>query len=506
VPAREESGRFFEKIRQKNFCEFLHGMFEVAPLLRRRPLRPDIAAMTDLIARLQAVLGPGAVVTEAADRAAYETDWRHLYHHQALCAVLPKTTEDVATVVKLCAQTGTCIVPQGGNTGLVGGGVPAPGGNQIILSLKRMTKIRALDPIGDTITVEAGATLQSVQEAAAGVQRLFPVSYGAEGSAQIGGAISTNAGGMQVLSYGSMRAQVLGLEVVLADGRIWHGLKTLRKDNTGFDLKQIFIGGEGVLGIITAASLRLHPGVTARATALVGTPSIGDALKLFQALRAQAGAALTLCEFISGPAMALAGHAPFAAPSYLLAEISAHSPALDPNALLESTLAAALENETATDAVIAQSETDRAKFLALREAVPEAELREGGAIKHDISVPLAAIPDMAAGVETLLAAHHADCRLSIFGHLGDGNLHINVRPPAGKTLTALNDRKAEITLAIENLAMSLGGSFSAEHGIGQIRLPGMRAHKSAVELDLMRALKQAMDPQALLNPGKVLPP
>jgi len=308
-----------------------------------------------------------------------------------------------------------------------------------------------------------------------------------------------------------MRAQVLGLEVVLADGRIWDGLKTLRKDNTGFDLKQVFIGGEGVLGLITAATLRLYPAITARATALVGTSSIGDALQLFQALRAQAGAALTLCEFISGPAMALAarhvpaGRAPFGAPAYLLAEISAHGPSLDPNALLESALATALENATATDAVIAQSESQRATFLALREAVPEGELREGGAIKHDISVPLSAIPEMAAGVEKLIVEHLPDGRLTIFGHLGDGNLHINIRPPAGQTLAALADRKAEITLAIENLAVSLGGSFSAEHGIGQIRLPGMLAHKSTVELDLMRALKHALDPRGLLNPGKVIP-
>jgi len=313
---------------------------------------------------------------------------------------------------------------------------------------------------------------------------------------------------VQVLRYGSMRAQVLGLEVVLADGRIWPGLRALRKDNTGLDLKELFIGAEGTLGIITAAVLRLHPAVTTRATALVGLGSVAAALEIFASLRNTA--ALTLAEFISGPAMALAaayvpaGKAPFPAPAYLLVELSAHG-AEDIQAALESALAAALEAGTACDAVIAQSESERAKLLALREAIPEGELREGGAVKHDISVPLGAMPEMVAAVEALVASRYADCRLSVFGHLGDGNLHINVRPPAGQTLGDLHDRKAQITLDVENLAMRLDGSFSAEHGIGQIRLPGMLADKSNVELDLMRAIKCALDPDGLFNPGKTIP-
>ena len=467
--------------------------------------------MTNIIAQLQNLLGPSAVFTEQSDRAAYETDWRKLYNHPALCVVLPESTEQVAEIVKLCAASGTKIVPQGGNTGLVAGGVPSPGGNQIILSLARMRKIRDFDPVGDTITVEAGVTLQAVQEAAAARSRLFPVSLGAEGTAQIGGTISTNAGGVQVLSYGSMRAQVLGLEVVLADGRIWHGLRALRKDNTGFDLKQVFIGGEGMLGIVTAACLKLSPAVTAHATALVGVPSVEAALKLFQALRDAAGPALTLCEFLSGPAMVLgaahvpSGTLPFTAPAYVLAELSAHSK-LDPiTEALESVLTTALEEGIALDAVIAQSDRERLHFLALREAVPEGELREGGAIKHDIAVPLGKIPDMVAAVESLIATKYPDCRLSIFGHIGDGNLHVNVRPPAGRTLIDLTGRKAAITVDIEALAVARAGSFSAEHGIGQMRLTGMAAHKSAVELDLMRRLKHAMDVQNLLNPGKMLP-
>jgi FAD/FMN-containing dehydrogenase len=467
--------------------------------------------MTDIVAQLLEVLSPSAVLTEPSDRAAFETDWRKLYNHPALCVALPETTEQVAEIVKRCAASGTKIVPQGGNTGLVAGGVPSAGGNQIILSLSRMRKIRNIDTIGDTITVEAGVTLQAVRQAAAAQNRTFPVSLGAEGTAQIGGVISTNAGGVQVLSYGTMRAQVLGLEVVLADGRIWHGLRALRKDNTGFDLKQIFIGGEGMLGIVTAACLKLSPAVTAHATALAGTASVESALKLFQALREASGPALTLCEFLSGPSMALgaahvgSGTLPFTAPAYVLAELSAHSKLDNINEALEAVLATALEDGTAIDAVIAQSDRERLHLLALREAVPEGELREGGAIKHDIAVPLGAIPDMVAAVEALVAAKYPDCRLSVFGHIGDGNLHVNVRPPAGHTLADLADRKAAITADIEALAVARAGSFSAEHGIGQMRLRGMAAHKSAVELDLMRALKRAMDAQDLLNPGKMLP-
>jgi FAD/FMN-containing dehydrogenase len=464
----------------------------------------------DLIKDLRAALGEGAVLADAADCAAFETDWRRLYHNRAVCVLLPSTVEQVAAAVRLCAAAGQPIVPQGGNTGLVAGGVPAAAGEEIVLSLNRMRKIRDFDAVGDSITVEAGVTLQAVQEAAAARGRLFPVSLGAEGTAQIGGVISTNAGGVQVLSYGSMRAQVLGLEVVLADGRVWHGLRALRKDNTGFDLKQLFIGAEGTLGIITAATLKLHPAVTARASALVGAGSVEAALAIFLALRARAGAALTLCELMLRPAMDLAaahtpgGRLPFEAAAYLLVEFSAHGEAaLD--AALEEVLATLLEAGTATDAVIAQSERERADFMKLREAVPEGELAEGGAVKHDIAVPLGKIPETVAAIEALMAQKYPDCRLNIFGHVGDGNLHVNVRPPAGQTLAALADRKVAITADIEALAVAQAGSFSAEHGIGQMRLAGMRAHKSAVELELMRAIKSALDPQNLLNPGKMIP-
>ncbi len=466
-----------------------------------------------LIAQLRAALGAGDVLTEAHDRAPFETDWRGIMREPALAAVLPRNTAQVASVVKICAAAGAAIVPQGGNTGLVAGGVPCAGKPQIVLNLRRMTAVRALDAAGGTMIVEAGATLHAVQVAAAAAGWLFPVSLGAEGTAQIGGIISTNAGGVQVLSYGSARAQVLGLEIVLADGRVWDGLRALRKDNTGFDLKQLFIGAEGTLGIITAASLRMHPAVRARVTALAGVASAIEAFALFQRLAAAAGESLTLCEFIAGAAMALGAayapadaRVPFAAPAYVLVELSAYQTGQDPPGLLEEIMSEALSDGLALDAVFAQSEQQRLNLMALRDAVPEGELREGGAVKHDIAVPVALMPEMVAAVEALVRADFPDCRLNIFGHIGDGNLHINVRPPPGQKLADLAPRKAQITCKIEALAMARGGSFSAEHGVGQLRLDGMRAHKSAVELDLMRAVKAALDPAGLFNPGKMIPP
>jgi FAD/FMN-containing dehydrogenase len=466
---------------------------------------------SSLIAALAAVVGQGGVLTQPADRAYYERDWRGLVQNPACAVVLPNTTQQAAEIVKICAAHGVSIVPQGGNTGLVAGAVPIAGPPQLILCLNRMNRIRALDLAANYITAEAGLTLAELQSAAAEAGRFFPVSFGAEGSARIGGVISTNAGGMQVLSYGSMRAQVLGLEVVLADGRIWDGLNACPKDNTGYDLKQLFIGAEGTLGIITAACLRLYPAIAARSSALVGTASPEAALRLFQAARAAAGSGLTLCEYMDGDSLALGaahiagGALPFAAPGYLLLEVSAPDSAHAPGATLESVLTQALEQGMASDAVIAQSERERLHFIALREAISEGELAAGGAVKHDISVPLGKIPAMVAAVRALVAEKYPDCRPNIFGHVGDGNLHINIRPPEGQSMADLASRKVAITADIEALAVSMGGSFSAEHGIGQFRLAGMAAHKSPVALDLMRAVKHALDPANLLNPGKTIP-
>jgi len=464
-----------------------------------------------LLARLRAAL-PGAVLEDAADRAGFETDWRRLRSNPALCVVQPAGTADVATAVRLCAEAGVAVVPQGGNTGMAAGAVPVAGVPQVILSLRRMTAVRAVDPIGDSITVEAGVTLQAAQEAAAAVGRLFPLSLAAEGTAQVGGAISTNAGGLQVLAYGSMRSLVLGLEAVLPDGRVWNGLRSLRKDNTGYDLKQLFIGSEGTLGIITAASLRLFPAVVRRATALVAVPSVARAVDLFQMVRGRAGSDLTLCEYVSGGAMRLVARRladakpPFDAPAYVLVELSSPNDQ-DPIAdILEQVLGKALETGVANDAVIAQSERDRSRLLRLREEISESELAAGGAVKHDISVPIALIPEMVAATEALVGERFPGCRLNVFGHLGDGNLHINVMPPEGRKVTELGPQLYQsITEAVEELAMARGGSFSAEHGIGQMRTASLRRFKGEVDMALMRTLKSAIDPKNILNPGKILP-
>jgi FAD/FMN-containing dehydrogenase len=459
----------------------------------------------DFCAALKTLLGEHGVITEPAARAPFERDWRGLSQHPAVAVAFPKTAGQVSEIVKLCTEYSVAIVPQGGNTGLVAGGVPVAGKPQLIVSFNRMNKIRSLDLAADCIVAEAGVPLALVQSTAAEADRLFPVSFAADGTAQVGGVISTNAGGVQVLSYGNMRAQVLGLEVVLADGSIWNGLNALPKDNTGYDLKQVFIGAEGTLGLITAACLRLHPAPRARATALVGVASAALAMQLFQAMRRVAGPALTLCEFMSAEALALGGAAPFEAPAYLLLEISALEDDAEPQILIERVLEEALEDGTALDAVIAQSERERLALLALREGIPEGELETGGAVKHDISVPLGRMAEMVAATEALVVKSYPGCRLNIFGHLGDGNLHINLRPPAGKTLADLAAQKTAITDAIESLAVSLGGSFSAEHGIGQFRLAGMAAHKSPEALAMMRRLKQAFDPGGLFNPGKTIP-
>lgn len=463
-----------------------------------------------LIQTLRAALGDGAVLTQPADRAPYEQDWRGLVNNPAVAVILPKTTEQVAAAVKLCAAHGAKIVPQGGNTGLVAGAVPVAGPDQVVLSLSRLRAVRELDTQADTITVEAGMTLAAVQQAAAEAGRFFPVSLGAEGTAQIGGNISTNAGGLQVLAYGMMRAQVLGLEVVLADGSIWHGLSGLRKDNTGYDLKQFFIGAEGTLGIITAATLRLYPAIAAHAAAFVGVENVEQGLQIFLAMRQAAGSGLTLCEFCSHGALSLGarhtpgGRLPFEAPNYLLLELSSLGGG-GPDALMEDVLAKALEEGRALDAAIAQSERERQDFITLRETISEGELREGGAVKHDVSVALSQFPALLRATEKLIAEKYPSFRLNIYGHVGDGNLHVNVRPPEGKTMADIAGQKAAITADVEALAVAMGGSFSAEHGIGQMRVIGMKAHKSPLELEMMRRIRAAFDPEGLFNPGKTIP-
>jgi FAD/FMN-containing dehydrogenase len=458
-----------------------------------------------------AIIGARNLLTDGADMAPYLKEWRDLFTGKARAVARPSSTEQVAALLALARESGTPIVPQGGNTGLVGGQIPVADGREIILSLGRMDKVRSIDPVSDTIIVEAGVTLSRVQDAADGVDRLFPLSLASEGSCTIGGNLSTNAGGTAVLAYGNSRDLCLGLEVVLADGRIWNGLRTLRKDNTGYDLKNLFIGAEGTLGVITAASLKLFPKPRARATAFLAVASPDQALALLHLARAEAGQQLTTFEIMPrfGVEVVLR-HAPgtrdpLGAPSpwYVLMELS--SPGADGlDATIERLLEAALDQGVISDAVLAASEGQQQDLWRIREAMSEVQRFEGGSIKHDVSVPVAAVPDFLAEAIALVVRMVPGCRPLPFGHLGDGNIHFNITQPEGADKAAFLARWDEINAAVHAVVSSFHGSISAEHGIGRLKkhlLPGV---KDPVELALMRAIKATLDPTGILNPGAVL--
>jgi len=458
-----------------------------------------------------AIIGARNLLTDSADMAPYLKEWRDLFTGKARAVARPSSTEQVAALLALARESGTPIVPQGGNTGLVGGQIPVADGREIILSLGRMDKVRSIDPVSDTIIVEAGVTLSRVQDAADGVDRLFPLSLASEGSCTIGGNLSTNAGGTAVLAYGNSRDLCLGLEVVLADGRIWNGLRTLRKDNTGYDLKNLFIGAEGTLGVITAASLKLFPKPRARATAFLAVASPDQALALLHLARAEAGQQLTTFEIMPrfGVEVVLR-HAPgtrdpLGAPSpwYVLMELS--SPGADGlDATIERLLEAALDQGVISDAVLAASEGQQQDLWRIREAMSEVQRFEGGSIKHDVSVPVAAVPDFLAEAIALVVRMVPGCRPLPFGHLGDGNIHFNITQPEGADKAAFLARWDEINAAVHAVVSSFHGSISAEHGIGRLKkhlLPGV---KDPVELALMRAIKATLDPTGILNPGAVL--
>lgn len=452
---------------------------------------------------LRAIVGERGVVTEAADLEPYCTDWRHLFHGQALCAVLPRSADEVAAVVRLCVAAQVQLVPYGGNTGLSGGATPDGSGRQVVLSLSRMAAIRDIDVIGETMELEAGCILQTAQEAAAEAGLLLPISLAAEGSARIGGVISTNAGGTNVLRYGMARGRVLGLEVVTAQGEIVSGLRRLRKDNAGYDWKQWFIGTEGTLGIVTAAVLQLAPMPRHRVTALLAVPSAEAALKLLRAARKAIGETLNAFELMSGQAIELVERhqqvkAPLgASPWYVLVEASSALPSL--REAVEALLGEVLEREEASDGVIAESERQEAELWALRESITEAELREGRSVKHDVSVPISAIPAFLAAADAAVLQAFPGSRINAFGHLGDGNLHYNVVVPPATDAAALN-------ALVHDLVVARGGSISAEHGIGQYRVRELERCRSAPEIALARRVKQALDPAGLMNPGKVLAP
>jgi D-lactate dehydrogenase (cytochrome) len=437
---------------------------------------------------------------------------RGRYRGAALALVKPASTTEVAAVVSIAATAQVPVVPQGGNTGLVGGQVPPEDGRALLVNLTRMNRIRDLDPVDNTITVEAGCLLASVQAAAAEADRLFPLSLAAEGSCQIGGNLSTNAGGIHVLRYGNMRDLVLGLEVVLPDGRVWAGLRRLRKDNTGYDLKQLFIGAEGTLGIITAAVLRLYPAPAQKATAFIGLADVEHAMAILERARAVAGDQLDCVELM--PRLGLEftlRHIPDTSdplgdphPWYLLLELASGRAGDHLAETLEALLAEAFDDGLIADAALAASAAQAAAFWRLREGMSEAQKPEGGSIKHDISVPVSRIPAFLARAIPLVEDMIPGVRPVPFGHLGDGNLHFNLSQPEDGDREVFLDRWEEINRAVHELVVEMGGSISAEHGIGRMKVEELKHFKSAVELELMARVKAALDPDNLMNPGKVL--
>ena len=463
-----------------------------------------------LLDELKQLLGPEHVLT-GADAAPWLTDWRGRYVGSATAVVRPANTDAVAEVVKLCARHGAPVVPLGGNTGLVGGGTPDNTGTAVVVSLQRMTQIRSLDTDNDTVTVEAGCILQTLQQAARDAKRLFPLSLAAEGSCTIGGNLATNAGGTQVLRYGNMRELTLGLEVVTPDGEIWHGLRGLRKDNTGYDLRDLYVGSEGTLGIITAATLRLYPQPAASCTALVALDSVSEGVTLLSQARLGFGPALTGFELMSGDSLALVTRIypqqtlPLpASPWFALLELSDSESQEHARERFETVLGAALESGLAKDAVIAESIAQSKALWHLRESIPLAQAEEGKNIKHDVSIPISRIPEFVQTTDALLAARFPGIRQVIFGHLGDGNLHYNVAPPLGVDPEVFLQEQDDVYQLVHDSVHAHSGSISAEHGVGQLKRDELPRYKSQVELGLMRKIKDALDPSGMMNPGKVL--
>ncbi|WP_338665467.1 FAD-binding oxidoreductase [Pararoseomonas sp. SCSIO 73927] len=473
-------------------------------------IRPPARALpTDLAERLRAALPEGTVLTADTDREAYLLEERSLYRGQAPIVLRPRSTEEVATAVRLCAEAGVPVVPQGGNTGLVGGTVTAA--HEVLLSLGRMNGIEEVDPVNFTMTVEAGCVLASIQEAAERAGRLFPLSLGAQGSAQIGGNLASNAGGINVLRYGNARDLVLGLEVVLADGRVWNGLRALHKDNTGYALKHLFVGSEGTLGIITRAVLKLFPRLTDRTVAFCALRDPADALTLLSLARDRAGEAVTAFELMSELSVEIVarhagGQDPMQErhPWYALIELagSGHDGSLRP--VLEGILEEAFERGTLADAVVAESGAQYAALWRLREGIPEAQKKEGGSIKHDVSVPVSRVPAFLRRAGEAAAEALPGVRVCAFGHLGDGNIHYNLTQPIGMEKAAFMAEWEQMNAIVHDIVVELGGSISAEHGIGLLKAGELRRYKDPVEMDLMRRMRDALDPARLLNPGKML--
>ncbi|MBY0335049.1 MAG: FAD-binding oxidoreductase [Acetobacteraceae bacterium] len=464
----------------------------------------------DAFARL---LGPSGLLTDAADLAPHLSDWRNLYRGNAMAVLRPASAGEVAACVRLCGERGIAIVPQGGNTSMVGGATPDGNPRQVILSLARMNRIRALDPVDMTMTAEAGVVLKHAQDAAAEAGCLFPLSLGAEGTATIGGVLSTNAGGNTTVRYGNARELMLGLEAVMPDGQVWSGLRRLRKDNTGYALRHLLVGAEGTLGIITAATLRLFPAAKESEVALCAVADEDAALALFRRFRAADEGAVRAFEYMSGTGMGFvlrhiegaAMPVPTPAGHYVLVDLAASREGAGLRALMETVLEAAMEAGEVLDAALAESGAQRHAIWRLREEHPEAQKREGASVKNDVSVPVSAVPELIRRASAVCRALIPGIRPVPFGHMGDGNIHMNLEQPEGMDPAAFLARSHDIMDAVNEVVRDLGGSFSAEHGIGRLKTDMMESWRGGAELDAMRRIKAALDPGGLMNPGKVLP-
>ncbi len=468
--------------------------------------------MTALIERLRLIVGANHVLTEG-DLSAWEEDWRKRSRGKALAVVRPGSTLEVADVVKACAAAGASIVPQGGNTGMVVGSTPDASGTQVVLSLRRMTAVRSVDAANLAITAEAGCVLQSLQETAEAAGLLFPLSLAAEGSCTIGGNLATNAGGTQVVRYGNARELCLGLEVVTAQGEIWNGLSGLRKDNTGYDLRDLFIGSEGTLGVITAATMKLSPLPAAKLTAWAAVPSLDQAVRLLSLAHQHLGAGLTGFEVMGQFALSLVARhfGQLRIPLYqrspfcVLLENSDHESELHSRVQFERLLEIAMEEGCVTDAVVAENLTQAHQLWHIRESLPLAQAEEGLNIKHDISIPISRIPEFCRVTDALLSQQIPGVRLVNFGHLGDGNLHYNVQAPeGGDSQRFLIEWEEKVNALVYESVRRFEGSISAEHGVGSLKVETLEEHKPAVALEMMRAIKRALDPANLMNPGRVV--
>lgn len=472
-----------------------------------------VAALSDdLIAQFTAIVGASHAVRDQAELAPRLVENRGLYQGTSPLLLKPSSTGEVAEIIKLASKTGTAIVPQTGNTGLVGGQTPRAGASDIILSLERMNKVREIDAVANVIVADAGCILEDIHTAADSVNRMFPLTLASQGSCRIGGNLATNAGGTAVLAYGNMRQLCLGLEVVLPTGEIWNGLRKLKKDNTGYDLRDLFIGSEGTLGVITAAVLKLFPKPLGHQVAFVGLASPDAALTLFEKATSLCGSALTGFELMPRLGVEFTTkhipgvRDPLARPHawYVLIDISTSDSSDAADAMMQVLLEQGLESGIVEDAVIATSDAQRQAIWHMRESMSEAQRPEGGSIKHDVSVPVSSIPEFMAAAETAVLQVIPDARICAFGHMGDGNIHYNISQPVGADKAEFIGRWREVNTVVHQLVLSYGGSISAEHGIGQLKRDELAHIRDGIEIDLMRRIKSAFDPAGIMNPGKVI--